>query len=251
MDDESGVIYTSRELHMPKTLDAPILGDLGAGVTGDDKHLEVIQPNVYGAPDVIFGGPWSRTQTARQPEPPSAPITTRILNLPIRHSIPSTCILTTHNRLPLSTPDCTTPTAVDDHPRLSAASRYLSPTDARPTKCLTLYFPAQAIDWGRVYDGRTREHVDPATTVGRLARHLPPSPPALTLDDTIAFIVGVLVADTLPSARFPFFRRHRRRPVTVKPLFRSLTLVSARSAFAHWDPRRLDFRPSNPALLCR
>ena len=53
------VIYTSRELGMPKRMGAPVLCDLGSAVTGDTEHLEDVQPNFYRAPEVILEVPWT------------------------------------------------------------------------------------------------------------------------------------------------------------------------------------------------
>lgn len=53
------IIYTSRELRMPKILGAPILCDFGSAVMGDEQHLEDIQPDIYRAPEVILQVPWS------------------------------------------------------------------------------------------------------------------------------------------------------------------------------------------------
>ncbi|KAK1141271.1 hypothetical protein N8T08_009174 [Aspergillus melleus] len=52
-------IYTSRELKMPKDLDAPVLCDFGSAVLGDEEHSEDIQPNIYRAPEVILEVPWT------------------------------------------------------------------------------------------------------------------------------------------------------------------------------------------------
>lgn len=53
------IIYTSRELRMLKILGAPILGDFGSAVMGDEQHSEDIQPDIYRAPEVILQVPWS------------------------------------------------------------------------------------------------------------------------------------------------------------------------------------------------
>ncbi|KGO64206.1 hypothetical protein PITC_087020 [Penicillium italicum] len=53
------IIYTSRELRMPKILGAPILCDFGSAVMGDEQHSEDIQPDIYRAPEVILQVPWS------------------------------------------------------------------------------------------------------------------------------------------------------------------------------------------------
>lgn len=49
----------SQELRMPKQWGAPVLCDFGSAVPGDVEHSEDIQPNIYRAPEVIFGAPWS------------------------------------------------------------------------------------------------------------------------------------------------------------------------------------------------
>lgn len=53
------IIYTSRELRMPKPLGAPILCDFGSAVMGDEEHSEDIQPDIYRAPEVILQASWS------------------------------------------------------------------------------------------------------------------------------------------------------------------------------------------------
>lgn len=52
-------IYLSRELRMPKDWGAPVLCDFGSAVTGDQEHLEDVQPDIYRAPEVILEAPWS------------------------------------------------------------------------------------------------------------------------------------------------------------------------------------------------
>ncbi|EGY21341.1 serine/threonine-protein kinase SRPK3 [Verticillium dahliae VdLs.17] len=52
-------IYVSRELQIPKAWGAPVLCDLGSAVTGKVEHLEDVQPDIYGAPEVIVEAPWS------------------------------------------------------------------------------------------------------------------------------------------------------------------------------------------------
>ncbi|KAJ5247267.1 hypothetical protein N7468_002250 [Penicillium chermesinum] len=52
-------IYVSRELRMPKRLDAPVLCDFGSAVFGDEKHTEDVQPDIYRAPEVILEAPWT------------------------------------------------------------------------------------------------------------------------------------------------------------------------------------------------
>ncbi|PGH16326.1 CMGC/SRPK protein kinase [Helicocarpus griseus UAMH5409] len=52
------IIYTSRELKMPKVWGAPVLCDFGSAMPGDIPHSEDIQPDVYRAPEVILQVPW-------------------------------------------------------------------------------------------------------------------------------------------------------------------------------------------------
>ncbi|KAI1125820.1 serine threonine protein kinase, CMGC group [Nemania abortiva] len=52
-------IYVSRELSMPKRWGAPVLCDFGSAVYGDEEHREDVQPDVYRAPEVILGAPWT------------------------------------------------------------------------------------------------------------------------------------------------------------------------------------------------
>ena len=52
-------IYMSQELRMPKDLGAPVLCDFGSAMPGDQHHAEFIQPNIYRAPEVILGVPWT------------------------------------------------------------------------------------------------------------------------------------------------------------------------------------------------
>lgn len=53
------VIYVSRELRMPKEWGAPVLCDFGSAVSGGIEHSEDVQPNIYRAPEVILGAPWT------------------------------------------------------------------------------------------------------------------------------------------------------------------------------------------------
>ncbi|KAK7910605.1 hypothetical protein PG985_013086 [Apiospora marii] len=59
VDDGRRVIYSSRELQMPKDWGAPILCDFGSAVVDDREHLEDVQPDIYRAPEVILEAPWS------------------------------------------------------------------------------------------------------------------------------------------------------------------------------------------------
>ncbi|KXJ86672.1 serine threonine protein kinase, CMGC group [Microdochium bolleyi] len=53
------VIYTCRQLPMPKRHGAVVLCDFGSAASGDQEHTEDVQPNVYRAPEVILEVPWS------------------------------------------------------------------------------------------------------------------------------------------------------------------------------------------------
>ncbi|KAH7025100.1 serine threonine protein kinase, CMGC group [Microdochium trichocladiopsis] len=53
------IIYTCRQLSMPKRHSDIVLCDFGSAVVGDQEHTEDVQPNVYRAPEVILGAPWS------------------------------------------------------------------------------------------------------------------------------------------------------------------------------------------------
>lgn len=53
------IIYISRDLKMPKKVDAPILCDFGSAVPGDVEHTEDVQPDIYRAPEVILRVPWT------------------------------------------------------------------------------------------------------------------------------------------------------------------------------------------------
>lgn len=53
-------IYLSRDLEMiPGKLDAPVLCDFGSAMLGGIEHTEDVQPDIYRAPEVILGVPWS------------------------------------------------------------------------------------------------------------------------------------------------------------------------------------------------
>ncbi|KAI1426304.1 serine threonine protein kinase, CMGC group [Xylaria sp. FL1777] len=52
-------IYMSRELSMPRNIGEPVLCDFGSAVCGDEEHREDVQPNIYRAPEVIMGAPWT------------------------------------------------------------------------------------------------------------------------------------------------------------------------------------------------
>ncbi|KAF2171905.1 hypothetical protein M409DRAFT_63446 [Zasmidium cellare ATCC 36951] len=57
LDDRTS--YTSRDLSPPKQWGAPVLCDFGSAALGDAEHTEDIQPDIYRAPEVILGIPWS------------------------------------------------------------------------------------------------------------------------------------------------------------------------------------------------
>ncbi|KAK8102958.1 Serine/threonine protein kinase [Apiospora sp. TS-2023a] len=57
--DDGRVIYSSRELQMPKDWGAPVLCDFGSAVIDDIEHLEDVQPDIYRAPEVILEASWS------------------------------------------------------------------------------------------------------------------------------------------------------------------------------------------------
>lgn len=52
-------IYLSRELRMPREWGAPVLCDFGSAVPGDSARSEDIQPDIYRAPEVVLGAPWT------------------------------------------------------------------------------------------------------------------------------------------------------------------------------------------------
>ena len=56
---EGRIIYTTRELSMPKDQDVPVLCDFGAALPGGVEHLEDIQPDIYRAPEVILESGWT------------------------------------------------------------------------------------------------------------------------------------------------------------------------------------------------
>ncbi|KAI3005603.1 hypothetical protein CBS147346_4269 [Aspergillus niger] len=53
-------IYMSRELKVPKGIGAPVLCDFGSAMVVNDEYQRVfIQPQIYRAPEVILGVPWT------------------------------------------------------------------------------------------------------------------------------------------------------------------------------------------------
>lgn len=59
VDMNGRTIYMSQDLRMPNDLGAPVLCDFGSAVLGKQHHKEFIQPNIYRAPEVILGVPWT------------------------------------------------------------------------------------------------------------------------------------------------------------------------------------------------
>lgn len=58
---EGRTVYQSRELNQAKNFDALVLCDFGSAMTLDDgiARREDIQPDVYRAPEVVLGIPWT------------------------------------------------------------------------------------------------------------------------------------------------------------------------------------------------
>ncbi|KAJ5162888.1 kinase-like protein [Penicillium coprophilum] len=59
VDTDGRTIYMSQELKVPKQVSSPILCDFGSAVHGDQYHSVFIQPQIYRAPEVILGVPWT------------------------------------------------------------------------------------------------------------------------------------------------------------------------------------------------
>jgi serine/threonine-protein kinase SRPK3 len=53
------LIYVSRALAIPKKFGLPVLCDLGNAMSGEEEHLEDVQPDIYRAPEIILEVPWS------------------------------------------------------------------------------------------------------------------------------------------------------------------------------------------------
>lgn len=53
------IIYMSCKVQQSKRSGAPILCDFGSAMLGDSGHIEIVQPQIYRAPEVILGVPWS------------------------------------------------------------------------------------------------------------------------------------------------------------------------------------------------
>lgn len=58
-DGKGRTIYMSQELKIPKQVSSPILCDFGSAIHGDQLHSVFIQPQIYRAPEVILGVPWT------------------------------------------------------------------------------------------------------------------------------------------------------------------------------------------------
>ncbi|PYH92493.1 kinase-like protein [Aspergillus ellipticus CBS 707.79] len=59
VDNTGRTVYMSRDLRRPHDLGAPVLCDFGSAMTGDERHSVFAQPNIYRAPEVILGVPWT------------------------------------------------------------------------------------------------------------------------------------------------------------------------------------------------
>ncbi|PLB47751.1 kinase-like protein [Aspergillus steynii IBT 23096] len=59
VDLDGRTIYMSQELKIPKRISSPILCDFGSAVHGAQHHSVFIQPQIYRAPEVILGIPWT------------------------------------------------------------------------------------------------------------------------------------------------------------------------------------------------
>lgn len=58
-DTDKRTIYVSRDLRIPKDFSAPVLCDFGSAVPGDQYRSDLVQPNIYRAPEVILEAPWT------------------------------------------------------------------------------------------------------------------------------------------------------------------------------------------------
>ncbi len=52
-------VYISRDLDVPRTLSPPVLCDFGSAMSGTAENTKDVQPDLYRAPEVILGIPWS------------------------------------------------------------------------------------------------------------------------------------------------------------------------------------------------
>lgn len=59
VDQDGRTIYMSQQLKVPKQVSSPVLCDFGSAVHGDQYHSVFIQPQIYRAPEVILGVPWT------------------------------------------------------------------------------------------------------------------------------------------------------------------------------------------------
>lgn len=59
VDADVRTTYMSQELKVPKQVSSPILCDFGSAIYGDQYHSVFIQPQIYRAPEVILGVPWT------------------------------------------------------------------------------------------------------------------------------------------------------------------------------------------------
>ncbi|KAJ5361948.1 kinase-like protein [Penicillium brevicompactum] len=59
VETEDRTICMSQELKVPKQVSSPILCDLGSAIHGNQYHSVFIQPQIYRAPEVILGAPWT------------------------------------------------------------------------------------------------------------------------------------------------------------------------------------------------
>ena len=57
--DGDRVIYSSRELRIPKLHGRPVLCDFGEARFGGKEHDDDIQPYLYRAPEIILDIPWN------------------------------------------------------------------------------------------------------------------------------------------------------------------------------------------------
>ncbi|PYH37078.1 kinase-like protein [Aspergillus neoniger CBS 115656] len=59
-EGDERTIYMSRELKVPREVGAPVLCDFGSAMVVNDEYQRVfIQPQIYRAPEVILGVPWT------------------------------------------------------------------------------------------------------------------------------------------------------------------------------------------------
>ncbi|CAG7975451.1 unnamed protein product [Penicillium salamii] len=59
VDADGRMIYMSQELNIPKNVGAPVLCDFGSAMLGDQPHSVCVQPQIYRAPEVLLGVPWT------------------------------------------------------------------------------------------------------------------------------------------------------------------------------------------------